>query len=136
MQLYDMTKQASLNQPRKFQNIVVHPGGMYIIVIFQQHWNLNEMRSALEFYVTAVYGGIRGIFNWKSWVKSMKVFQSVAAALLQRFLSTGQKIVDDIEQYLEIAHFHPTDPHRVDNFLLPTLMIHQLSVQSGKAKSN
>ena len=41
--------------------------------------------SALQFYVTAVYGGIRGIFNEKSWVnfKAMRVFLSVAALLLQ-----------------------------------------------------
>ena len=34
MQLYDMAKQVCWNQPRKFQNIVVHPGGIFKIVIF------------------------------------------------------------------------------------------------------
>ena len=38
---------------------------------------------------------------WKSkwyfqWVKAMRVFQSVAVALLQRFLSTGQNTFDGI----------------------------------------
>ena len=44
-QLYDVTIQVFWNQPRKFQNIVVHPACMYIIVIFCLHWNLNEMLS-------------------------------------------------------------------------------------------
>ena len=45
--------------------------------------------SALEFYVYAAFGGIIGIFNGKSWMKAVRAFWSVAAALLQRFLSTG-----------------------------------------------
>ena len=54
--------------------------------------------SALEFYVIAVYGGIRGTYNVKSWMKNMRLFQSVAAALLQPFLSFRQKAFDGIEQ--------------------------------------
>ena len=56
--------------------------------------------SALEPIVTAAFGRIRGIFNVKSWVKDKRVFWSVAAALLQHFLSTGQNTLYDIEQYL------------------------------------
>ena len=55
--------------------------------------------SALEFYVIAVYGGITGIYNGKSWMKAIRLFQSVAAALLQRFLSIRQNTFDGIEQY-------------------------------------
>ena len=55
--------------------------------------------SALEFYAIAVYGGIRGIYNGKSWMKAMKLFDIVAAALLQQFLSIRQKTFDGIEQY-------------------------------------
>ena len=55
----------------------------------------------------------------------MRVFKSVAAALLQRFLSTGQNNFDGIAPYLETACIHLTGPHWVDNFLLPTLLIHQ-----------
>ena len=62
----------------------------------------------------------------KSWVKAMRVFRSVAAALLQRFLSTGQKTVDGIMQYLKTARIHSTGLYWVDKFFLPFLMIHQL----------
>ena len=33
--------------------------------------------SALEFDVTAVYGGIRGLFNRKSWMKAMRIIEPV-----------------------------------------------------------
>ena len=72
--------------------------------------------SALEFYATEAYGGLIGIFNGKSWVKVMRSFRSVAAALLQRFLSSGQKTFDDIEQYLETARIYPTCRHWVEYF--------------------
>ena len=41
-------------------------------------------------------------------MKAMRAFLSVAAALILRFLSSGQKTFDYIEQYLEIARIHPT----------------------------
>ena len=41
------------------------------------------------------------------------------------FLSTGPKTFEDIEKYLNSARLHPTGRHWVDNFLLPTLLIHQ-----------
>ena len=55
--------------------------------------------SALEFYVIVVYGVIRGIYNGKAWMKTMNIFQSVAATLLQTFLSIRQKAFDGIKQY-------------------------------------
>lgn len=55
----------------------------------------------------------------------MQSFRGVAAALIKRFLSDGVKTFEDIEQYLDTARLHPTGRHWVDNFLLPTLLIHQ-----------
>ena len=55
----------------------------------------------------------------------MRSFRGVSAALLKQFLSTGSKTFEQIEQYLDIAHLNPTGWHWVDNFLLPTLLIHQ-----------
>ena len=68
MQLYVVTKQVCWNQPRKFQNIVVHPGCMHIIQSFLGCIGTLMRGSALEFYVNAAFGGIIGIFNGKSWV--------------------------------------------------------------------
>ena len=97
-QLYDVTIQVCWNQPRKFQNIIVQPACMYIIVIFCLYWNRYEMLS-LGILCHCSLWIIRGICNGKSWMKAMKLFQSVAAALLQRFLSIRQKTFDGIEQY-------------------------------------
>ena len=55
----------------------------------------------------------------------MRSFRGVSAVLLKRFLSTGLKTFEQIEQYLNTACLHPTGQHWVDNFLLPTLLVHQ-----------
>ena len=76
----------------------MYPARMYIIVIFACIGT--EMKcSALEFYAMAVYWGIRGIYNGKPQMKAMRLFMSVAAALLQRFLSIKQNTFNGIEQY-------------------------------------
>ena len=92
-QLYDVTIQVCWNQPRKFQNILVFQARMHFIVIFAYFGTLMKC-SALDFCAIAVYGGIRVIYIGKSWLKAMGLFQIVAAALLQRFLSIRQKTVD------------------------------------------
>ena len=79
----------------------------------------------LEVYVAAAYGGLTGkyirftitandymqilagIFNGKSRVKAMRSFRGVSAAILKRFLSTGLKTFEQIEQYLNTARLHP-----------------------------
>ncbi len=66
-----------------------------------------------------------GIFNGKSWVKAMQSFRGVSAAFLKRFLSTGPKTFEQIQQYLDTARLHPTGRHWVDNFLTSTLLVHQ-----------
>jgi hypothetical protein len=55
----------------------------------------------------------------------MRAFRGVSAALLKRLLSSGLKTFEQIEQYLDTACLHPTGQHWVNNFLLPTLLIHQ-----------
>ena len=124
--LYDVTKQVCWTQPRKFQNLVVHPGGMYI--------NSHLLASR-----NAQLGILCHCSLWKSkWyfqrVKAMIIFLSVAAALSQRFLSTGQKTFDGIVQYLKTPRIHLTDPHWVDNLLPPTLLIHQFERAEQKGE--
>ena len=58
-------------------------------------------------------------------MKAMRAFRGVSAALLKQFLSTGLKTFEQIEQYLDTACLHPTGRHWVNNFLLPTLIVHQ-----------
>ncbi len=91
--------------------------------------------SALEVYVAVAYGGLTGIFNGKSWVKAMRSFRGVSAALLKWFLSTGLKTFEQIQQYLDTARLHPTGWHWVDKFLPQHSLSTSLSMQSERAIS-
>ncbi|KAH3868279.1 hypothetical protein DPMN_031422 [Dreissena polymorpha] len=125
MQLFAVTKQVSWHHLERFKNVVVHPGGMHIIQLFLSCIGKLMKGSALECYVDAEYGGLTGICNGKAWVKAMRAYRGVAVALLKNFMATGPKSFEQIEEYLETARSHPTGRHRVDNFLMPTLLVHQ-----------
>ena len=58
----------------------------------------------------------------------MRAFRSVSVGLLKRFLSTEAKTFDQINQYLDTARLHPTGQHWVDNFIVPTLLVHQFEL--------
>ena len=62
-------------------------------------------------YVAAADQGLTGIFNGKSWVKAMSIFRAVSGALLKRVLSSRPKKFEKIEEYLAVAHLHPTGRH-------------------------
>lgn len=49
----------------------------------------------------------------------------VSAVLLQDFLKDATRTFDEISDYLEEARKHPTGRHWVDNFVKPTLLVHQ-----------
>ena len=49
----------------------------------------------------------------------------LSAALLKRFLLHGQNTFDQIDNYLATARLHQTGRQLVDNFIIPTLLIHQ-----------
>ena len=125
MQLFVVTTQVCWHQQLQFQNVIVHPGGMHIIRLFIGCIAKLMNGSALDIYVAAAYRGLTGIFNGKSWVKALGSFPAVSAALLKRFLSSGPKTFEEIDEYLAVARLHPKGRHWVDNFLLPTLLIHQ-----------
>ena len=77
-----------------------NPSSLYVYNShFCLHWNRNKMLS-----LRTVYGWIRGICNWKSWIKPMRLFQSVAAALLQQFLSIRQITFDGIEHLKQLIY--------------------------------
>ena len=81
--------------------------------------------SVMGFYVvTAVNGGIKGIFIGKAWVKAMRVCQSVAAAPLQRFLSIKQNTFDVIEQYSKQLIYIQLVHIRLTISSWPALLIH------------
>ncbi|KAL5020004.1 hypothetical protein ScPMuIL_002896 [Solemya velum] len=125
MQLYVVTKQVCWSQPTQFQNVVLHPGGMHVVQSFLSCIGKLMNGSGLEAYVSAAYGGLTGIFNGKSWVKALRAYRGVTAALLKRFLSTGLKLFEKIQEFIDTVRLHPTGRHWVDNFILPTQLVHQ-----------
>ena len=132
MQLFVVTKQVCWHHQLQFQNVIVHPGGMNIIQSCIGCIAKLMNGSALDIYVAAAYRGLTGIFNGKSWVKALRSIRAVSAALLKRYMSSGPKTFEEIDEYLAVARLHPTGRHWVDNFLLPTRLIHQFELAERK----
>ena len=81
--------------------------------------------SSLDILVGAACGGMNGIITGVAWVRAMRTFRMVLDALLQNFLRTGAKTCEEISAYMEEARKHPTGRYWYDNFLKPTVLIHQ-----------
>ncbi len=78
----------------------------------------------LDVLVSAAFGGLTGIMNAKEWVRAMRAFRMVTAALLQ-CLQNGEKTFNEISEYVEGVRHHPTGRNWVDNLVKPTLLVHQ-----------
>ena len=90
----------------------------------------------IQSFISCIAKLMKGIFNGKSWVKAMRAFRRVLAALLKKFLSTGPKTFEEIEYYLAAARLHPTGRHWVDYFILPTLLVHQFECAEREGDIN
>ena len=75
--------------------------------------------------IGAAFGGLTSIMNGKGWVKSMRAFRMVTAALLSVFLKDDPKTFKDISQYFDTAREHPTGRLWVACLIRPTLIAHQ-----------
>ena len=62
----------------------------------------------------------------KSWFWAMRAFRMVSTTLLNKFLISGPKTFQDLNDYLETCQSHITGRHWVDNLIKPTLLLHQL----------
>ena len=81
--------------------------------------------SGLEVLIGSAFGGLTGIMNGKAWVRATRAFRMVSTVLLQNFLKGAPRTFDEISDYLEEARKHPTGSHWGDNFIKPTLLVHQ-----------
>ena len=126
MQLFILLTSIKWIYSERFCNIIARPGIMHTVqAVCGAIGNLNQ-GTGLEQLISSAFGGIAGIMSGKSWVAALRAFRMVTYTLLHNFLSTGQKSQDELCTYLEGARSHPTGKHWVDNFILPTLLVHQL----------
>ena len=94
-----MTIQVCWNQPRKFQNIVVHLARVYIIVIFCLHWNLSEMLSLGILCHCSLWSNKRYL-QWESMDERYETISECSSCnLITIFCHLDEKTSDGIEQY-------------------------------------
>ena len=69
------SQQVCWNQPRRFQTIIAHPGGIHIIQSFLGCIVTLMEDLALEFYISAAYGGEAfQVFQWEMMDESHESF--------------------------------------------------------------
>ena len=109
----------------RFKSVILRPGGMHTLMSFNGCIGNLMKGSGLKVLVGAVFGGLTSIMNGKAWVKSMRAFRMVTAALLYDFLKDGPKTFEAISQFLDAALEHPTGRLWVDCLIGPTFIAHQ-----------
>ncbi len=125
MQLYMVAQQIKWWEPARFNEVILRPGAMHIIMSFLGCIGMLMKGSGLDVLVGAAFGGLTGIMSGKAWVRAMRAFRMVSVELLQHFLQGGVKTFDEITAYIEEVRQHPTARHWVDNLVKPTLLAHQ-----------
>ena len=103
----------------------IRPGAMHIITSILGCIATLVKGSGMDVLIGAAFGSMNGIIKCVAWVRAMRAFRMVLAALLQNFLPTGAKTCEEISAYMEEARIHPTGRYWVDNFLKPTVLTHQ-----------
>jgi hypothetical protein len=124
MQLYIIACQIKWSDPVRWNSVVLRPGMMHTLMSFIGAIGQNMKCTGVEELIGAAYSGIGNIMNGKAWPKAMRAFRMVVAALLNEFLSEGEKTHGEIVDYLEKAREHPTGKLWVDCFIIPTMLAH------------
>lgn len=132
LQLYMVGQQIKWWEPERFAAVILRPGAMHIIMSFLGSIGTLMKGSDLEVLIGSAFGGFTGIMNGKAWVRAMRAFRMVSTVLLQQFLKGTTRTFDEISDYLEETRKHPTGRHWVDNFIKPTLLVHQFVLRERR----
>ena len=89
-------QQVKLFEPEKFNNVILRPGAMHIIMSLLGCIGTLMKCSGLEVVVAAAFGGLTGIINGKALVRPMQAYQIVSTALLARYLHDDVNTCDKI----------------------------------------
>ena len=126
MQLYMVASQIKWIDVSRFKNIILRPGIMHTIQSVCGAIGMLNKGTGLDVLIKSAFGGLTGIFSGKNWVNLVRAFRMVMVSLLQKFLLSGHKTFDELCLYLENCRAHPTGKHWVDNFIVPTMLLHHL----------
>ena len=107
MQLY------MVDQPERFKNVILRPSAMHIVMSFVGCIGTLMKGSGLEVLVGAAFDGLTGIVNEKAWVRAVRAYRMVSAALSGHNFQDNVKIFDEISHYTEEARQHPAGRHCV-----------------------
>ena len=106
MHLYMVAQQIKWWDPQKFRDVVLRPGAMHIIMSFLGCIGTIMKGSGLDVLIGAAFGGMNGIITGKAWLRAMRAFRMVLAALLQNVLRTGAKTCEEISAYKKLWRKH------------------------------
>ena len=108
MQLYKLIMQVKWSNPKRWENLIVQPGGMHTVMSFIGCIGNLMKGSGLEEILHAAYKGISSMVNGKAWPKALRGFRMIIAAMLEDIISDGNTSVEDIEDALNQACVTPT----------------------------
>ena len=75
-----------VSHENRFKSVILRPGGMHTLMSFKGCIGNLMKASGLEVLVGAAFSCLTSIVNGKEWVRSMRAFRMVTAALLYDFL--------------------------------------------------
>jgi hypothetical protein len=126
MQLYMVALQVKWSDMDRWKTVIVHPGGMHVVMSFLGCIGQLMKGSGLEELLKAAYSGLTGILSGKSWPRAMRALRMVCAALLAHYISQDGSscTFEDLTVYLEEARKNPTGRLWVDCLMKPTFIVH------------
>ena len=125
MQLYMVACQIKWNDSANWEYTILHPGMMHTLMSFLGCIGTLMKGSRIETILGTTFGSVKGILNGKAWPQALRAYRMLAAALLNNFLSEGEKSSEDIDNYLKTEDIYPTRKLWVDCLIKPTFIAHQ-----------
>lgn len=119
----------------RWKAVIVHPGGMHILMSFLGCIGKLMKGSGLEDLLRVAYRGLASILSGKSWPRPMRALRMVYVAMLSDYLREHRSYTfEDLANYLEEAWKTPTRRLWVDCVLKPTFIAQMFirAEQEGK----
>ena len=125
LQIYRIILQVKWSNQRHWENIVIRPGGMHMLMSFVGCIGTLIESTGLEDLLNLIFNGVTHMLNGKAWPKANRGLRIIVLAIIKPLVMAGKTRMTELAEELEkIGQVSRTGRLWVECLIMPVMIIH------------
>lgn len=125
LQLFKIILQIKWNEPLRWKELIVFPGGMHLLQSFIGCIGTRMTGNGLEQLLGVAFDGVPNMLSGKAWPKALRGLRMVVTVLLESYITSNTECSSyDLQNFLEKSRSTKLGRLWIDNLIIPVYIAH------------